>query len=263
VTQTTVSLRSVALPTEHGGWSLTLEPVALGLIVEPGWAGAALGLVALLGFLGRTPVKLVLVDRQRGRSLERTRLASRVAVVELALAGLLLAVAWATAEAAFWWPLAAAVPLIGLELWYDMRSRSRRLVPELAGSVGVSSMAAAIALAGGGATAVAVGLWAVAGARAVAAIPFVRLQLRRLKGQPHNRLTSDLAQGAAVAVVVVAALLESAPGAAVVVVGLMAIAHMTLAYLPAPPVAMVGAEQVVIGLTVVLATGLGALAQFS
>ena len=119
MTQTTVTLRPVALPTGHGGWSLTLEPVALGLMVEPGWAGAALGAVAMLGFVSRTPLKLVLVDRRRGRSLTRTGLAGRVAAIELALAGLFLAAAVATAEANFWWPLAAAVPLIGLELCYD------------------------------------------------------------------------------------------------------------------------------------------------
>lgn len=260
--QPTVNLRSVALPTEHGGWSLTLEPVVLGLMVEPSWAGAALGAVVLLGFLARTPLKLVLVDRMRGRSLARTRLAGRLAAGELAAAALLLGLAMGIAEAAFWWPLVASVPLIGLELWYDMRSRSRRMVPELAGSVGVSSIAAAIALAGGRSTAVAVGLWCVAGARAVAAIPFVRLQLRRLKHQPYARFVSDIAQGAAVVAVVVAAVAESAPVAAVVVIVLMALAHVTLAYLPVPPVAVLGAQQVVIGLTVVLTTGLGALAQF-
>ncbi|NND04465.1 MAG: hypothetical protein HKN91_16945, partial [Acidimicrobiia bacterium] len=37
------SLRAVAVPTEHGGWSLTLEPVILGLIVAPTGSGVALG----------------------------------------------------------------------------------------------------------------------------------------------------------------------------------------------------------------------------
>lgn len=33
------TLRAVAIPTEHGGWSLTLEPVLLGLLVA--WLGPA------------------------------------------------------------------------------------------------------------------------------------------------------------------------------------------------------------------------------
>ena len=37
--------RSVAIPTEHGGWGLTLEPVVLGLAVAPSLAGIALGAI--------------------------------------------------------------------------------------------------------------------------------------------------------------------------------------------------------------------------
>ena len=44
-------LRSVALPTEHGGWGLTLEPVLLGLLVAPSVAGLAIGGAAFLVFV--------------------------------------------------------------------------------------------------------------------------------------------------------------------------------------------------------------------
>ena len=57
------------MPDEHGGWGLTAEPALLGLLVAPSWAGAALGIAAFLAFLVRTPLKLVLVDRWRGRWL--------------------------------------------------------------------------------------------------------------------------------------------------------------------------------------------------
>lgn len=135
-------------------------------------------------------------------------------------------------------------------------------MPELAGTIGVGAMAAAIALAGGAATAVAVSLWSVAGARAVAAIPFVRLQLRRLKSQSHNRLASDLAQGVALLIVFIAATVSDAPVAAVIVIAIMALVHITMASLAPPSVPVLGAGQVVIGLTVVLTSALGALAQF-
>lgn len=42
------SLRSVAIPAEHGGWGLTLEPGILGVLVAPDLAGVLLGLAALL-----------------------------------------------------------------------------------------------------------------------------------------------------------------------------------------------------------------------
>jgi hypothetical protein len=44
---------------------------------------------------------------------------------------------------------AIAAPLVATELWFDTRSRSRRLVPELAGTYGICSVAAMILLAAG------------------------------------------------------------------------------------------------------------------
>src|SRR5665213_893101 len=41
-------LRAVAMPTEHGGWGLTAEPVLLGLIVAPSIAGGAIGAAAIV-----------------------------------------------------------------------------------------------------------------------------------------------------------------------------------------------------------------------
>ena len=79
--------RAVAMPSEHGGWGLTLEPVVLGLLV--GWSGAgfALGIAAFTAFLLRTPAKLVAVDLRRGRWLDRSRMALRIAIVELLVLG--------------------------------------------------------------------------------------------------------------------------------------------------------------------------------
>jgi hypothetical protein len=254
------TLRSVALPTEHGGWSLTLEPVVLGLLVAPSIAGAALGAVALLGFLARTPLKTYFVDRYRGRRLPRTSLAGRVGALELVLFCSLLLVATITGSPRFWIPLLLAAPLIAVEVWFDIRSRSRRLAPELAGTIGVASMAAAIPLAADAAALVAAGLWCVAGARALATIPFVRLQLRRAKDQPYRLRTSDVAQIAAVAAVAVGWGLNAVPTAGLVaIVGLAAIQGW-LSRRPPPATPVLGAQQVVLGLVVVLLTAIGALA---
>ena len=249
-------MRTVALPTEHGGWSLTLEPALLGLIVAPSGAGFALAAAALGAFLVRTPLKVALVDRWRGRTLERTKLAWRVSAAEAVVLAVLLAVAAATAEAAFWWPLLAAAPLVALELWYDVRSRSRRLVPELAGTIGIGAVAAAVALAGGAGDSVAAGLWCVIAARAVASIPFVRLQLLRGKERPHRHLGSDLAQVAAVTGVAVAAVVDVVPVLAVVVMAVLALLQTWASRRPVPAVPVIGAQQVVLGLVVVVVTGL-------
>lgn len=250
-------VRSVTIPTEHGGWGLTLEPALLGLLVAPSAAGVALGCAALLAFVARTPLKLALVDHHRGRRLPRTLVAERIAAVEVALLVVVVALAARSADAGFWVPLAAAAPLAAVELWFDVRSRSRRLVPELAGTIAIGSVAAAIALADGAAASVALGLWLVFAARAVAAVPFVRLQLQRAKHQPHQVRGSDAAQAAAVVLAAGALLLHGgfvAGLAAIVVLGAL---HLVAARRTPPKAAVLGAQQVVAGLAVVLATAAG------
>ena len=248
--------RSVALPSEHGGWGLTGEPVLLGLLIKPSIAGLALGLAAMVAFVARTPLKVVLVDRWRGRVLDRTLLAARIAAAEIAVFVGLLAFGVVRGGNWCWVPLALALPAIAVELWFDMRSRSRRLVPELAGTIGIGSVAAAVVLAGGGSTKVAIGAWLVVAARAVASLPFVRLQLRRGRGQAHRRWASDLAQAVAGVVGVIAAVRGFLSPTAAVALCILALMHFALARVSPPKAVVVGMQQLFLGLAVVIAAGL-------
>lgn len=248
--------RSVAVPSEHGGWGLTFEPVLLGLIVAPSWVGVAIGVAAMLAFVARTPAKVVLVDSWRHRRLPRTRIAALIAAAEIAVLVVLLGVAAATASGPFWIPLLAAVPLLAIELWFDMRSRSRRLVPELAGTVGIGGVAAAIVLAADGGAILAAGAWLVIVARAVASLPFVRFQLRRVKHQPHQRWAQDLAQGAAVALAVIGVGVGWLPVVAAGAVVTLATVQLVLARTRPPRAVIVGVQQLVFGLAVVITAGL-------
>ncbi len=186
--------RAVAVPTEHGGWGLTLEPVLLGLLIAFSWSGCAIGLAAFMAFLVRTPLKLAVVDRRRHRSLPRTRLATRIAGFELVLLALLGMVALWSAGAAWLVPVLIAGPLVAVELWFDIRSRSRRLVPELAGAIGIAAVAASITVAGGGSWPLAVAAWMVLAARAVASVPYVRTQIVRSRRGSSPLGTTDLFQ---------------------------------------------------------------------
>ncbi|MEZ5406939.1 MAG: YwiC-like family protein [Acidimicrobiales bacterium] len=231
----------------------------LGLLAAWSGSGAALAVGAMVAFVARTPLKVVLVDRFRHRWLPRTGLALRIALGELAVLAALAAVAVAVAgsgDRRFWVPLVLAVPLVAVELWFDMRSRSRRLAPELAGAVGIGSVAAAIALAGGSPGRVAAGLWCVIAARAAAAIPYVRVQLARARNRPHRRWPSDLAQAGAVAAVAAAWVVGAVPLAAVAVLALSGAVALVGLRLPIRPAPLIGAEQSVVGLTVVLVAGL-------
>lgn len=248
------SVRSVAMPTEHGGWSLTLEPALLGLLVAWSWPGLALGVAAMVAFLARTPLKLVLVDRWRGRWLARTTLAAKLAAVELAvIAALAVYVAWA-GDRRLWVPLAFAAPLIVLQLGYDMRSRSRRLLPEMAGTVGMGSVATAVALAAGADAKVAAGLWIVVAARGGAAVPYVRTQVLRLHERAHHLWHSDLAQF--IALVAAAAGWASGliPAAASLAVAAVAVFNTVSVRLAPRPAKVIGMQQMVFGFVVIAIT---------
>jgi hypothetical protein len=250
------SIRSVAVPTEHGGWGLTAEPVLLGLAVAPSLAGVLLGLAAVLAFLARTPLRVVLVDHHRDRDLDRTALARRVLAAELAVLAALVAAAARTADGAFWWPAVIAAPLVAIELWFDTRSRSRRLVPELAGTFGICAVVAMIIVAGGHGAAEAIAAWLVLVARAATAIPHVRAQIARLHGRPSSPRALVVADATALAAATIAVVVApaAAPGA-VAVAALVPLQRIT-ARTPAPA-KVVGIRQTVVGLVVVAATAVG------
>ena len=252
--------RQVAIPSEHGGWSLTAEPILLGLVVAWSWPGLALGSAAMLAFVARAPVKVVLVDRWRHRRLDRSALAARIAAVELALIVALGAAAAAGAtHGRFWVPLAVAAPLVVVELWFDMRSRSRRLIPELAGTIGIGSVAAAIALAGGESATLA-GLWIVVSARAAAAIPYARTQVFRAHHRPVTLWHADLAQVCAVAAVVVAWGAAAVPLAPVVAVSAIAAFNVAAVRGPVQRAVVIGVQQMIFGIAVVAVMAIAVLA---
>lgn len=250
-------LRSVALPSEHGGWGLTLEPVLLGSLVAPSWAGLCIGGATLLAFLVRTPLKLALVDRRRGRRLPRSRLAVRLVAVEGLAIGVLVAAATWLSGWAWWLPVVVALPLVAIELWYDVRSRSRRLVPELAGAIGIAAAAAAVIVAGGDSSSFAAAAWMVLAGRAVGSIPFVRSQIARLRGSVTHR-SSDLAQAAAVAIGFSAALVDRRVVLGAVALVVIAGLHVGWARRAPSSVQVVGVTQMGIGLGLVVATAAGA-----
>jgi hypothetical protein len=249
-------LRAVALPVEHGGWGLTAEPVLLGLLVAPSIAGAAIGAAAVLAFLARTPLKVVGVDLWRHRLLARTRLAERVAGAELVLLAGLVAVAAARAPRSWWLAPLAAVPLVAVEGWFDLRSRSRRLVAELCGAVAVASAATAIALAGGARWGVAIGLWVVLGARSAGSIPCARAQVQRAKHRPASLRAVDVAQVGAVGAAGAGWAGGVVPGAAFAAIAFLAAAQAAWARRRPPPVVVVGVTELVAGLAVVVTTAL-------
>jgi len=196
----------------------------------------------------------VLVDRWRHRRLPRTRVAIRVLLVEVVVLAALVSLAAVRGRGDWWKPLLVAGPLVAVQLWFDMRSRSRRLLPELCGATGIASVAAGIARAGGRGWAVAFGLWVVLGARDIAAIPFARVQVQRVKGHAVPTRDADLAQVAATVLVVAAWAAKLLPGIAAVAIALVAVGQLLWVRARPPTVRVLGVAQLLVGLTITLTT---------
>jgi hypothetical protein len=181
-----VRIKTIALPVEHGGWGFLLEPIALGLLLAPSPAGLYLALSAVALFLLRQPLTIVFLNRHRDSP--RTALAWRFAALYLIVSLTAFAAAIIFSEHSFILPLAIAAPLAAVQVAYDGSGRKRVLFAEIAGTVAISSLAAAVALLGGWPRAASFALWAIMSARAVPSIFYVRGCLARL----HRRATSSL-----------------------------------------------------------------------
>lgn len=176
--------KSVALPTEHGGWGFLIEPMLLGMLVAPSWAGLCICLSALGIFLIHQPLRIATKDRLRGRHFTRTAYAERFAAAygAIALGGFGLAVL--TAQTPFWIPLLLAVPMAGVQLLYETRNRGRELLPEIFGAVALGATAPAIVLAAGCSSQLALLVWLLVILRIVPSIVYVRVRLSALHGHP-------------------------------------------------------------------------------
>ncbi len=251
------TLREVVVPTEHGGWGFTAEPLILGLLVAPGLPAAALAVVGMSVFLARRPVRLLSADRKAGRRLPRTAMAIRVLVVVGVLVAAGIAVTAFTAAGPFWIPLAAALPFAATQQWYDFQNRHRELLPEILGPLALAALAPAMLLAGGVGPGVALGAWLTLAARVASSILLVRVQIRRMRGRPYSTTALHVVSWAGVMVLAVAA---SAGWASwLVPVAMVGVAIWSILSVRRPPSTpkFLGWSQMAFGLVVVVCFAVG------
>jgi len=252
-----VRITSIALPTEHGGWGFTLEPILLGLLVAPSASAWEISAAALGIFLARRPVKILSTDLVRRRWLPRTTIAFVFALIyaTIALAGTVGA--FFTTEGPFWIPVLAAMPFALVALRADAHSRNHALTAELSGSIAMGATVAAITIAGGWDLAPAFGLWLVLAARDIAAIVLVRGQIRRLRGKPSRARDIYIVQAASVGVVAVAATAGVVPWLGVVAIGVVGLVAVVSLHRSPVQAKVIGWTQMAVGLAVVLITAAG------
>lgn len=207
-----VRVKNIALPAEHGGWGFVLEPVLLGLLVAPTLPGACLAIATLAAFLARQPLKMVMGDYRRGRRLRRTPIAERFALIYISVAALSFLAAIKTSDSyEFLLPILLAAPGAFIQLTYDRASRSRLLLPELAGATAMASVAASIALMGGWRRGLAFGLWALLVARVVPTILYVRARLKELHHQQASKTVMLISHNGALLVALALCWFKLAP----------------------------------------------------
>ncbi|MCB9436923.1 MAG: YwiC-like family protein [Anaerolineales bacterium] len=247
-------LRPIALPTEHGGWSLILEPIALGLWVAPSWAGLLLGVAAFSLFLTRHPLQLAYRDTQRGKRHSRTvwamRFAAGYGTVAL-VAGLLACI---VTDHSFWQTLILALPLVGVQLYYDLQRRGRELIPEILGAMALSLVAPTIALADNWSLGAAGALWLVLLARIIGTILYVRARLRLERGEQPSPMPTHIAHGVGLAAVMALVLIGEVQWLAAVAIGVLllrALYGLSKWRKPAPRAAIIGVQEVVFGVITV------------
>lgn len=221
-----VRLKAIALPPEHGAWGFLLEPIVAGLGIAWSWAGLLLGLGVLGGFLLRHPLKIIAQDRRRGKRYARTALAERVALVYaiLAAVGLLGGLLLAGPEVLLPVPLVA--PLTILLLISYVQNRGRELWPQIAGTGALAGTASFVALAGGAAVGTALALWAIMAGRSIPSILYVRARLRLEKGKSFALAPVAIANVLAVGGVSTLAVAGLAPVLAVVALTILLIRAM-------------------------------------
>ena len=181
-----VRWKTVIVPIEHGGWGFLLEPVLLGLLLAPTWAGLLLGLAALAVFLIRHPLKLLLMDRRKGLISERTNRARIVIAILAVLACLAFVSAFWLSGPAFLAPLALAIPFGAVYLYSDLIGPPRTLRSELMGPLTLAFMASSIVVMEGWAMLPALALWVALGLRSVPSVLYVRVRIQLDRGRGPN-----------------------------------------------------------------------------
>jgi uncharacterized membrane protein HdeD (DUF308 family) len=179
-----VALRPLAIPNEHGGWGILLEPVVLALAVAPSPAGLSLALALVAAFFLRHPLRFAARDLMLGKRYPRTIACAKLSLAYGSAALILFAIAVAMSSTAIAIPLLIVSPFLATQFFYDVRNRGRELTPELCGAIAAAAGGAACVMAGRGGFSMALLIAILALCRSVPSVLYVRSLLRGSSAVP-------------------------------------------------------------------------------
>ena len=253
------TIRSIALPAEHGAWSLWLEPTALALLIAPSVTGLLVALSGLSALLIRQPLKVILVDLRRRKIYRRTQLgAGFLAFYSIIFAILLLAaIRWAGAGSVL--PLLPALLVATLiVLHFDVYGDSRGWLPEVLASVVMAAFAVSICLAADWSWEQSLAVAGIALARAIPAIIYVRARLHQIKNDGAAQLAPVMLHIVSLGGTLILMRLGLAPALATLASLLLLLrAWYYLRYGPIVAARVVGIQEVVLGLSYVAIVACG------
>ncbi len=215
-TPSTVTIKRILLPAEHGSWALTFEPLLLGLLVVPSVPGAWLVLVVAAAFLLRKPAKLAW-------GLTASREACVRAAAEkaaLLLGAVAMASLWFAGHSGGWLPLVTllcGIPGVAFFFWCDRTGRVRTLPAEAVGTLLCSLPLIAMALAARWTFPAALALGSLSLARSLPTLVLVRTTLRRAKDENVSIAPALLIQIVALLTQIVFAFLKCLPAGTILV----------------------------------------------
>lgn len=252
--------RTVVMPTEHGSWGFILEPILLGLLLAPGFASLMLSLAFFSAFLLRQPFKLYWKDKRAGRHVPRTDSAAYFGILFASIMLLTgaLSLRWMSSSL-FVLPLVLALPLLAIQLSYDLKDKSRNLVAELYGVLATGTFAASLVLIQGSALSLAFGIWLALAIKGVTAVLYVRARLRLEHNVPVNRWYSWGGHLFSVFVTLIAFVANLLPLTAILAMSLLTLrAGIGLSSLrKARPPKVIGIQEMIYGFSFVLLLAAG------
>ncbi len=235
------------------------EPLLLGLLLAPSVAGLFLALAVIGVFLIFQPLQLALKDVFKGKRYARTPWAVRFAAGYglLALIGVIGAAL--TAGSAFWLPVLPALPIAALQVFLVIRGKGRSALAEVSGAVALGASAAAIVSASGWTPVAAWALWLVLAMRAASSILYIRVRLRRARGEEANRSPAMIASVVAVVAIGACVSAGALPWTAVAAMMILLARATYYLYVPQKPVRtpIIGVHEVGFGVLTVVMVAIG------
>lgn len=249
--KSSVSIKSIAVPAEHGGWGFLSEPLLFGLLIAPSLTGVGLVLMMVAVFLLHQPLKIVVKDRRKGRVYERTRLAQRFLVIYGVIGAVGVGMAWVSAPNPLWIiPLLTAAPFAALQLAYELRNDGRNLTSEIVGALVLAASAPAMLLAADHTPLLAALAWGILTMRIIPAILYVRARLRLIHGKPIRSQNTIILHLAVMGISLLLWMSGLTDAAIMLATGVLLVRAIYGLYF-SPPVAakVIGFQEVFFGLT--------------